>query len=1241
MKAAAATAAVCFLLALLAIHFYKQPDQTAIIWLTNAVAIGVIVKRGYADTLATAIMVGGAIIGANLVLGTPATTALWLGLANSIEIAITVFLLRRIVSDPSPPLTVSAVTKIILAAVLVGPAVSSPIGAAILSSSIGLGYWDAFATWWIGTAIGSFSLLPPILLFQRSAFLATMDDPRKFNLVTGLLIFTAMVTIISVETFPHPYVLILLPVLFAASRLPPFETALVSSTALIIHWLHGVFIPTHGGEIDAALAAHVALAVAAVSPCIFAIHRSRMALAEQAVRESQAMFSQAMKDSAIGMAIVGLDGSWLKVNDAIPEMLGYSADELYELSFQDITHPDHLDDDLELLNEALQGRRETFRIEKRYIRKDGRVIWALLAVSVVRDQKSGQPRFFISQIEDIDERKRTEAALAESEARWKFALDGSGQAVWDTNLVTGEAYRSPYWYRLLGYEPASEGARAEDWLNLVHPDDRETVQEADRRMLSGETPETHVEIRLLHRSGRWIWVEDRGRVVEWDENGRPVRLIGTHVDISDRKARENDARLARERLELAVQAGQVGIWEINPRTDRISANDRTLEIFGIPRTDFDGSLESFRGRLHPEDRDMVMAAFRIGMSTSEQVALEHRIVRDAGEVRYLKVLAKVVHGADGKPDRIVGTHWDTTEHRKLIDELFQEKERLQITLHSIGDAVITTDAQAKITYINPVAEELTGWKRAEAVGHPISRVFRLVDDETNEPILSPVEECLELLQPVYLREGAILITHDGSRLHVQDSAAPVRANSGELIGAVLVFQDITRTRSLHKELAFAALNDTLTGLPNRLSLERSLEALCAEAKKSADSHALCFLDLDRFKIVNDSAGHVAGDALLIEVGRLLKVTLRPTDLVARIGGDEFALLLRRCPIDKAQEAAERVAAAFRTFAFHWEGRTYDVGASIGIAEIRGSDADPMTVMKEADVACYAAKSAGRGQVSVYTDDGSDAGRHLREINIAADLRSAIEEDRLTLFGQAIVELEPERGAPHRRNVEVLIRMFDRNGDLIAPGAFIPAAERYGLMNTIDRWVISTLLERQVSAFQDDPSLCVSVNLSANSLDDPELWPFVHARILASGVAPERICFEITETAVVQNLASATYFVRSAKELGCRISLDDFGVGLSSFSYLKDFRVDELKIDGSFVRQVSSNRADTQIVKAIIGVGRTLGISSVAEWVENAETLETLRTLGINGVQGYHLGGPKPFAELCRDPELDVRRIVAA
>ena len=562
---------------------------------------------------------------------------------------------------------------------------------------------------------------------------------------------------------------------------------------------------------------------------------------------------------------------------------------------------------------------------------------------------------------------------------------------------------------------------------------------------------------------------------------------------------------------------------------------------------------------------------------------------------------------------------DVSERKRFEQTLYEEKERAQVTLQSIGDAVITIDTQSHVQYLNPVAETLTGWVLHEVQGGPLERVFTARDESSDQPAPDFVAESRARDATIRLSKHFVLINRNGLRYLIEASAAPMRSKAGACLGVVLVFRDVTESRRMVKELAHHASHDILTGLKNRREFDRRLQQAIASSKENDTQHALCYMDLDQFKLVNDTAGHNAGDELLRQITSLLRCKIRDRDTLARLGGDEFGLLLDNCPLAKAEKIAQMLVSAVREFRFIWEGRIFHIGVSIGLAHITVETESVGQLLSQVDVACYTAKDLGRNQVYVYHQQNSEPARRHSEILRTADLRDALDQGRFCLYSQPIIALDP--AAMPCNHSEILLRLMDIQGKELLPKVFIPAAERYGLMAAIDRWVIHTALHDYTQAFGANPNLEIAINLSGNSLSDHSLLDFIQQQLASSRLSPRQVCFEITETAVIQNLHRANHLITELRKLGCRFALDDFGSGLCSFTYLKQLPVDYLKIDGSFVRGIVSDPVDYAMVAAINSIGHTMAIQTIAEWAESEEVVEQLRTLGVDYVQGNVVAPP--------------------
>jgi len=571
---------------------------------------------------------------------------------------------------------------------------------------------------------------------------------------------------------------------------------------------------------------------------------------------------------------------------------------------------------------------------------------------------------------------------------------------------------------------------------------------------------------------------------------------------------------------------------------------------------------------------------------------------------------------------------DLTELRRAQESLFREKEQAVITLESIGDAVITTDTAGRVIYLNPVAERLTGWRTSEALGLPATNILTFISDITREPVESSVGRCLQAGRAVDLADGVLLLRRDGTEVAIGDSAAPVRDRNGVTTGVVLVFHDVTEKRRVSRRLSHEAAHDALTSLVNRKEFERRLtRALGDTAVAGVGEHALFYLDLDRFKLVNDSCGHEAGDELLRQIAAVLGSHLRKRDTLARLGGDEFAALLENCPLGEAEEVAETLRRGVEEFRFLWGGRTFHIGVSIGVVSITPSSGRMAAVLRAADAACYSAKEEGGNRVVVDQSVDIPTAPFQTEARRVNRLAEALEEGRFHLFAQSIVPLLPE--CPTRPRYEILLRLPDEHGNLQTAASFLPQAERYNLMPAIDRWMVHRTIELLGNWHRNHPEcelpLC-SVNLSAHSLDDENLVPRLREALAQHRLPPEALCFEIAEAAALANFAQTVRFISEIRTAGCGVALDDFGNGILSFAYLKALSVDFLKIGGHYVHGVVDDPVYRTIVTAVNQVGRQMGIATIAEEVDSEPVLNRLRTLGIGYVQGRAVAAPEPLAD---------------
>ena len=674
-------------------------------------------------------------------------------------------------------------------------------------------------------------------------------------------------------------------------------------------------------------------------------------------------------------------------------------------------------------------------------------------------------------------------------------------------------------------------------------------------------------------------------------------------------------RISEQRLQLAVSGSNDGLWDWDIVNEAYYYSPRLLELLETDAQTAAG--QKLLHFAHPEDQPKLQRKLIAHLRDRTAFDLEIRILTGQGSVRWVRSRGQSARNAEGRAVRMAGSMTDVTERKLSAALLHAEKERAQVTLESIGDAVITVDGEGRIEFLNPAAVAITGWSLTEAKGQPADKVCQLIEEQTRLSVADVVFQAKK--HDVTLQTSLLLVGRDGHENAVNRSIAQLLDRDGKAMGTVWVLHDVSKDRAYATHLSYQATHDELTGLINRREFERRLSATLTNAAPGVP-HTLLYLDLDQFKIVNDTCGHLAGDELLKQLADSLKARLRQNDTLARLGGDEFGVLLEACPIGPAMKIAEMLRQIVADFRFSWSERSFPSSASIGLVTFGEHPTTLGDVLRMADAACYLAKDHGRNRVHVFSPEDQELAQRQGEMSWIGKIRQALEENRFVLYSQPILPLSTAMRA--HSHCEILLRLRDENNQIVPPISFIPAAERYGLMPAIDRWVI-----RNALALHADRSRAgavgevYAINLSGTSMGDVDFLPFVREQFQLSKVPPRSICFEITETAAIADLAKAAVLMRTLRDLGCRIALDDFGSGMSSFSYLKHLPVDYLKIDGGFVKDMAKNPIDHAMVEAINRVGQVMRIETIAEFVESEETLERLKIMGVDFAQGYAIGKP--------------------
>jgi diguanylate cyclase (GGDEF)-like protein/PAS domain S-box-containing protein len=571
---------------------------------------------------------------------------------------------------------------------------------------------------------------------------------------------------------------------------------------------------------------------------------------------------------------------------------------------------------------------------------------------------------------------------------------------------------------------------------------------------------------------------------------------------------------------------------------------------------------------------------------------------------------------------------DIALYKHSIDNQLRKQERwATAVLDSIQDGIITTDVDNGINFMNPMAESISGWKESDATAIPIDEVLKIHNDsgELFFDFSTPAADT-EHESPVSF-ENSILENKAGNYINVEGAISHIRDRDGQIEGRVITFRDTTEMRRLSDTISYQASHDTLTGIANRDSFSKSLTALYNESQLEGNTHGLIYIDLDQFKVINDTCGHAAGDDLLVKTTGIIQNVVRNSDICARLGSDEFGILLENSTKDQTKFIAERLHNRFASEKLVWDNNVFNISCSIGVVMITADSGGVNLILAAADDACFLAKEQGGNRIKIYETSGNVFLRRRGEMAWISRITKALEEDRFCLYYQIIAPLQRSDGG--RNKYEILVRMIDTDGSLIMPADFIPAAERYTLMPRLDRWIISAALKHHARIYGNSggDGEVFSLNVSAASLNDESFLSFITNLLKETEVSPHSVCIELTETTAISNMAIASRFINNLKAIGCTFALDDFGSGFSSFSYLKNLPVDFLKIDGSFVKDIDEDHVNRSMVEAMNTLAHTMGKQTIAEFVTNSEIMGLLSSMGVDFGQGYEIAKPRPLAEL--------------
>ena len=1001
---------------------------------------------------------------------------------NIIEACVGALLLRKLLPWYNPLQNLNDWIRLAVCSALIPPLVGGVLVYLLVPNAEPL---RNFLIWVLSESIGALALVPLGLLFKPH-YLLRHRNPKLLLETLVTTVITLVLCWAAITWLPWPFTCVIVLLMWSAVRLPRMEAYLVFLATIMMVSLMMARNPasiTPQNVIVAFNAPWLPFLMMLLPANVMTMVMYAFRAERKHITESEERFRNAMEYSAIGMALVGIEGQWLQANKALCNFLGYSQTELQSLTFQQLTWPEDLNTDLEQLEQLVSGEINTYTLEKRYYTRNGEVVWALLAVSVVR-HADGTPLYFIAQIEDINDLKQTE------------------------------------------------------WVNK----------------------------RLM------------------------------------------------ERITLANEAGGIGIWEGDLEPDIISWDKRMFELYEIP-PHIKPTWQLWHDAMVPEDREHAEKVLRDSLIARLPFKLEFRIrVKDG--IRHIRSLANRVLNKQGEVERLLGINMDMTEVKQLNEALFQEKERLHITLDSIGEAVICTDIDMNVTFMNPVAEKMSGWPQTEAIGQPILRVLHITFGE-NGPLMENIHS--GDMSRSDIEQDVVLNCRNGGSFDIHYSITPLSTLDGHNIGSVLVIQDVTESRKMLRQLSYSASHDALTRLANRVSFENHLKRLLQTVQETHQRHALVFIDLDRFKAVNDTAGHAAGDALLRELSSLMLTMLRSSDVLARLGGDEFGLLLPDCNLESARYIAGRLINTINNYHFTWEGRLHRIGASAGITLIDESNHQAAEVMSQADIACYASKNSGRGVVTLYEPQQERI--HSNRSMMSLDEQwHMIKDNHLMMIARSVASPR----IPESASFWLLsLRLWTSQGEMQEEHAFRSGLAEPELLHALDRRIFNEFF-RTFATPVAAKGMGVALPLSEAGLASVTLVDEL-LDLLEKSPLPGRLLHLVIPVDVVRNPdENAQRNLQKLRHSGCRVVLSHVGRDMNDVNHLSPNMADYLMLDTDVVNNVHGNLMDEMMVTIIQGHAQRLGMKTLAGPCHQPIVMDTLSGIGIDFIYGDTIAEAQPL-----------------
>jgi diguanylate cyclase (GGDEF)-like protein/PAS domain S-box-containing protein len=1072
---------VTFIFTLFSLELTRFGTLLAPLWFPTSIMMVAFYRHAAKFWLAIAVVCTLGNIAASLVLFPPSAVNLGYTVINIAEALMGALLLRKLLPNYNPLQDLSDWARLALGSAVIPPLFGGLLVWLFMSLTEPL---QTFIVWVLSESIGALALVPLGLLF-KSHYLLRHRNPRLLLETLITLAVTLALSGLAMHWLPWPFTCVIVLLMWSAIRLPRIEAFLVFLlTVMMVSLMMAadpdiITVPhTYALNNAAWLPFLMILLPANVMTMVMYAFRAE----RKHITESEERFRNAMEYSAIGMALVGTEGQWLQANKALCQFLGYSQDELRALTFQQLTWPEDLDTDLVQLDMLVKGDINSYSMEKRYYTRKGEVVWALLAVSLVR-HADGSPLYFIAQIEDINDLKHTE------------------------------------------------------WVNK----------------------------RLM------------------------------------------------ERITLANEAGGIGIWEWELEPDLISWDKRMFEMYDVP-SHLKPTWQLWYNCVVEEDREHAEQTIRNALRARAPFKLEFRIQVKEG-IRHIRSLANRVLNKSGEVERLLGINMDMTEVKQLNEALFQEKERLHITLDSIGEAVLCTDVHMNVTFMNPVAENMSGWTQDQALKQPLLSVLHITFGD-NGPLMENIYS--GDFSRSDIEQDLVLHSRHGGSYDIHYSITPLSTLDGHNIGTVLVIQDVTESRKMLRQLSYSASHDALTQLGNRVSFENNLKRLLHSVHESHQKHALVFIDLDRFKAVNDTAGHAAGDALLRELAALMLGMLRTSDILARLGGDEFGLLLPDCNIESARYIATRIVTAVNEYRFHWEDRAHRIGASAGITLIDESNNVASEVMSQADIACYASKNSGRGVVTVYEPQQENP--PARSTLSQDEKWHIVKENHLVFMARSVASPR----IPEASHFWLLsLRLWTSEGEMLEEKAFRNSLSESELLRALDRRLFSEFFgqwAQKVTA----KGISITLPLSSTSLTSALLIDELLSQLTESQMPARLLHLIISSDCLLSDDRAMAQSLLRLRQAGCKLILSHPGQDLDVFNRLTPDSADYIMLAPDTVVNVHLNLMDEMMATIVHGHAHRLGMKTIAGPTNESLVMDTLSGIGIDMIYGETISQNQPL-----------------